>query len=60
MEEKKRLYKKIAHLEFLNDQLQSELRYIDRLLRLIGFPEGLNTVKESAEEVRGEEGFEEV
>lgn len=47
----KTLLKRIAYLEFVNDQLQSELRYVDQLLRLIGFPEGLKTVREAAEEV---------
>lgn len=42
---------KIAYLEFVNDQLLSEIQYIDRLLRLIGFPEGLETIKSAAQEV---------
>ena len=42
---------RIAYLEFENDQLNAELRYIDKLLRAIGFPEGLATVKEAALEL---------
>jgi hypothetical protein len=49
------LEKKIAYLEFINDQLTSEIHYVDRLLRLIGFPEGLETIKSAAEEVIEEE-----
>ncbi len=43
--------KKIAYLEFVNDQLISEIQYVDRLLRLIGFPDGLDTIKSAAAEV---------
>lgn len=53
------LEKKIAYLEFVNDQLVSEIHYVDRLLRLIGFPEGLETIKSAAQEVIEEEGFSE-
>lgn len=49
------LEKKIAYLEFANDQLTSEVQYIDRLLRLIGFPEGLDTIKSAAQELFEEE-----
>ena len=47
--------KKIAYLEFVNDQLLSEIQYVDHLLRSIGFPEGLNTIKNAAQEVIEEE-----
>lgn len=50
------LEKKIAYLEFINDQLASEIQYVDRLLRLIGFPEGLETIKSAAQEVIDEDG----
>ncbi len=49
------LEKKIAYLEFVNDQLVSEIDYVDRLLKLIGFPEGLATIKSAAQEVFEEE-----
>ena len=52
------LEKKIAYLEFVNDQLTSEIHYTDRLLKLIGFPEGLITIKEAAKQVIEEEGLE--
>lgn len=52
------LEKKVAYLEFVNDQLTSEIHYTDRLLKLIGFPEGLITIKEAAKEVIEEEGLE--
>jgi hypothetical protein len=48
---KKSLKQKVAFLEFANDQLMSEIHYVDDLLRLIGFPEGLSTVKLAAKEV---------
>lgn len=48
---KKTLLKEIAYLEFVNDQLMSELSYVDELLREIGFPEGLKTVKSAAHEL---------
>ncbi len=49
---------KIAYLEFVNDQLLSEIHYVDRLLKIIGFPEGLETIKSAAQEVLEEEGEE--
>ncbi len=48
---------KIAHLEFVNDQLISEIHYVDRLLKIIGFPDGLETIKDAAQEVIEEEGL---
>jgi len=55
MEPTHTLEKKIAYLEFVNDQLTSEIHYVDRLLKLIGFPEGLETIKSAAQEVIEEE-----
>jgi len=49
--ETEKLLKRIAYLEFVNDQLGSELRYIDSLLKIIGFPNGLETVKAAALEI---------
>lgn len=49
------LEKKVAYLEFVNDQLMSEIQYIDQLLRLIGFPGGLETIKNAAKEALEEE-----
>ena len=50
---------KIAYLEFVNDQLISEIHYVDRLLKIIGFPDGLETIKSAAQEVIEEEDFSE-
>jgi hypothetical protein len=48
---KAQLLKKIAYLESVNDQLSTEVSYVDQLMRLIGFSEGLRGVKATAEEV---------
>ena len=53
---KKELLHQKAVLESLNDQLSSELEYVDRLMKLVGFTNGIETVKASAHElVRMEE-----
>ncbi len=52
---KAELLKKLAELESINDQLQAELRELDRMLKELGFPEGLQTLKEAGEEVLEEE-----
>ncbi|HEY4832610.1 MAG TPA: hypothetical protein VIH61_08650 [Waddliaceae bacterium] len=46
------LEKKIAHLESVNDQIYSELCYIDQLMRMVGFSNGLATVKQTAQEMK--------
>ena len=48
---KTQLLKKIAYLESLNDQLSAEVTYVDHLMKLIGFSEGLVTVKATAQEI---------
>jgi hypothetical protein len=48
---KKDLEKKLAFLESVNDQLETELAYVDRLMRLVGFSEGIRTVKATALEI---------
>lgn len=48
---KSQLLKKIAYLESVNDQLSTEVTYVDHLMRLIGFSEGLVTVKATAQEI---------
>jgi len=53
--QKPELLKKVAYLEFVNDQLLTELRDSDQLLRAIGFPEGLETVKSAARELMEKE-----
>lgn len=54
--EQERLSKRLAELESINDQLVSELEYLDTLMRSVGFTNGLATVKATALELyeRGE------
>lgn len=52
---KDELIKKIAALESINDQLYSELVDVDRLMRLVGFEGGLETVKLTAQELYNSE-----
>ncbi|MCX6989628.1 MAG: hypothetical protein NTX49_00960 [Chlamydiae bacterium] len=49
--EQNKLLKRISELESLNDQLISELRFLDTLLRKIGFEDGLKTLKFAAQEI---------
>ena len=49
--EKEQLLKKVAELESMNDQLQAELKYLDQLLRDVGFENGLTTLKTAALEL---------
>jgi hypothetical protein len=48
---KAQLEKKIAYLEFVHDQLETELVYVDGLLKSVGFPQGLDSAKEVALEL---------
>ena len=48
---KTQLLKRIAYLESVNDQLSTEVTYVDHLMRLIGFSDGLITVKATAQEI---------
>lgn len=48
---KEELLKKIAELEFANDQLMAELQYIDQLMRQVGFTDGLESLKLTALEL---------
>lgn len=48
---KLQLLKKIAYLESINDQLLTEVNYVDHLMRLLGFSEGLVSVKATASEI---------
>jgi hypothetical protein len=53
------LQTRIAYLESINDQLITEIKYVDALLRRAGFVEGLKTLKAAAiEMIRREEGIE--
>jgi hypothetical protein len=48
---KAQLLKKIALLESINDQLATEVCYVDQLMRMVGFSGGLQTIKATAEEI---------
>lgn len=45
MKTKEELLKKLAFLEFVNDQLTTEVEDLDQLLRGIGFPDGVASAK---------------
>ncbi len=47
----KDLYKKIAKLESMNDQLSAELGFLEHLTKELGFAEGLKTLKAAAIEM---------
>jgi putative heme iron utilization protein len=49
--DKEKLFKRISELESFNDQLVSELRFLDNLLRKVGFDQGLVTLKSAAQEL---------
>ncbi len=51
MATKKQLEKKLAYLEFVQDQLESELNDVNQLLKSVGFPRGLNSAKQVALEL---------
>jgi len=42
---------KIAKLESVNDQLQTELNFLNHLLKTVGFENGTETLKEAAIEL---------
>ena len=48
---KTQLLKKIAILESSNDQLETEVQSIDSLMKMLGFSNGLTTIKATAEEI---------
>jgi monomeric isocitrate dehydrogenase len=48
---KKELEQKIAYLESINDQLSTEMSYIDHLMKIVGFSNGIDTVKATANEI---------
>lgn len=45
------MQKRISELESLNDQLLTEIRFLDQLLKQVGFEEGLKTLKFAAQEL---------
>ena len=48
---KKDLLKEVARLESVNDHLLTELSQTDQLMRLVGFKDGIETVKTTALEL---------
>jgi hypothetical protein len=48
---KTELLQQQARLESINDQLSAELAYVDRLMRMVGFGNGLETLKATAKEL---------
>lgn len=52
---KNQLLKKIARLESLNDHLSSEIEYMDKLMKLVGFIGGLEGIKLTAQHLLAEE-----
>lgn len=52
---KKELERKLAVLESINDQLAAELSYVDHLMRLLGFSDGINTIKATAIDIYGKD-----
>jgi hypothetical protein len=48
---KEDMMKRISELESMNDQLLTEIRYLDQLLKEVGFEEGLTTLKFAAKEL---------
>ena len=42
------LEKKLAQLESINDYLATELQYLDYVTRTIGFPQGVESLKDTA------------
>lgn len=57
--EMRELEKKIAYLEFVNDQLMSEIYHVDQLLKDFGFADGLSTIKSAIQEVSEDDSGEE-
>jgi hypothetical protein len=47
----KALQRRERELEFINDQLTAELEYLDHILKAIGFPNGLQSCKQVAQEL---------
>ena len=50
----KHLNNNVAKLESHIDYLESEINYLDTLLYKVGFPEGISSLKESAEDLLSE------
>jgi hypothetical protein len=50
------LEQKVAQLEFEHDQLISELSHTNQLLKSVGFPDGIKSIKEIAEDLLSSDG----
>lgn len=48
---KAELQKKLAYLESINDLLNTEIDHINGLMKIIGFSNGITTLKITAEEM---------
>lgn len=57
---KGQLRKKIAYLEFVHDQISTEMDHVDKLLKEIGFPNGLRSAKMVAIELLKEKNEEDI
>lgn len=55
MENKQNLNSRVAFLESKVDMLEAELIYLNEILTRCGFPEGIETLKETVEELLSEE-----
>ena len=53
--DKKQLENFCAQLESQVEHLETELTYLDQLLKKVGFPNGVETIKQTAEELLSEE-----
>ena len=53
------LQNKVAHLESKVDLMETELSYLNEILLKCGFPKGINSLKETIEELltEGSQGF---
>ena len=56
MQENKDLFRKIAWLESQLDQAETELSHLDRLLKICGFPGGIETLKATINELMDDRG----
>lgn len=45
------LEKRKEHLEIVNEQLLGEIAHLDQLMRLVGFTDGLETLKATARDL---------
>jgi hypothetical protein len=53
----KQIEQEIAWLESVNDHLQTDLEFIDTILRKSGFPQGVDSIKAAALEIIDDQDF---